>query len=418
MYPAAEEAARYFRSGAWIDRRIDQQLRHAKDRYGDRPAFICDGTTISFASLDDRSEALATRLQALGLRQGDRALFQMGTTIETVISFFACLKAGLVPVCTIPQYRELEMHKLADLTQPKAYFVQAGESSFDLPGFARGIASSKSIPHLIAFASTGSADPEIVSLQTSPSSVRPGAELTASSEDVAVIQLSGGSTGVPKLIPRFHAEYLGHVRVWCERFGVREGDVGIWALPLMHNAGMMFALLRSVIFGSCTVLMPRWNPREFLTLIERCRVSHAFTIGPHAPAIASFEGLANFDLSSLRFFLTLQGAAPIERATGVPTTNMFGITEGLVLTSGPGDPEAIRHGSVGSPCSPFDSIRLLRPGTEEEVAEGELGELCFKGPSSLRGYLGAPELSAECLTSDGFFRTADLMRRGRFDGRA
>lgn len=418
VYANAAAAERFIRDGAWIDRRIDEQLGECCERYGDKTAFVCDDVTMTFAELGMRSDELARILVECGLLPGDRALFQMGTTIETVVSFFACLKAGVIPVCTIPQYRELEMHKLADITRPSAYFVQSGEGTFDLVQFAKDVAREKSIAHVIAFGRPSERQGHhITSYKKSDALTAVTGRLATSGQDVAVLQLSGGSTGVPKVIPRFHAEYLGHVRQWCDRYDMQPGDVGIWALPLMHNAGMMFALLRTVLYGCCTVLVPRWDPEQFLTLIERWKVNHAFTIGPHAPAIASFDGVSRFDLSTLRFFLTLQGAASIERTTGVATTNMFGITEGLVLTGHPDDPASVRHASVGAPSSAFDEIRLLQPGTEDEVADGEVGELCFRGPSSLRGYFAAPELSAECLTSDGFFRTADLMRRVQIDGR-
>lgn len=415
-YADARSAARYFEGGAWINQRIDQQLKLSCDQYSAKPAFICDDIVLTFGELDRRTDALARALRQRGLKVNDRALFQMGTTIDTVIGFFGCLKAGIIPVCTIPQYRELEMHKLADLTGPSAYFVQKDGGSFDLVAFAKKVASEKSIAHVFTSGDKAAAGAfELRELiETNIGQTPP---LSSSSEDVAVLQLSGGSTGVPKIIPRFHAEYMGHVRLWCDRYKMTPDAVGIWALPLMHNAGMMFALLRTVVYGSTTVLMPRWDPERFFALIERWRVSHAFTIGPHAPAIAAFKEIHKFDLSSLRFFFTLQGAAAIEHATGVPATNMFGITEGLVLTSGPDDPRSVRHETVGSPCSEFDEVRLLHPDSEEDVADGELGELCFRGPSSLRGYFAAPELSADCLTSDGFFRSADLMRRVRMDGR-
>ncbi|MBR0706972.1 AMP-binding protein [Bradyrhizobium liaoningense] len=415
-YTDAGTAARYFEGGAWINQRIDQQLKISRDRYGDKPAFICDDAVLTFGELDRRTDALARGLRHQGLRVNDRALFQMGTTIDTAVAFLGCLKAGVIPVCAIPQYRELEMHKLADLTCPSAYFVQKDGGSFDLVEFAKKVANEKSIKHVFV-----SGDKTAVGVfelsDLIATNVGQAPQLSSSSEDVAVLQLSGGSTGVPKIIPRFHAEYMGHVRLWCDRYAMTPDAIGIWALPLMHNAGMMFALLRTVIYGSTTVLMSRWDPIRFFTLIERWRVSHAFTIGPHAPAIAAFKEIDKFDLSSLSFFFTLQGAAAIEHATKVPATNMFGITEGLVLTGEPDDPRSLRHETVGSPCSELDEVRLLHPDSEEDVADGELGELCFKGPSSLRGYFAAPALSAECLTSDGFFRSADLMRRVRIDDR-
>jgi non-ribosomal peptide synthetase component E (peptide arylation enzyme) len=232
-----------------------------------------------------------------------------------------------------------------------------------------------------------------------------------------VLQLSGGSTGVPKVIPRFHAEYLGHVKMWCDRYDTTSESKGIWALPLLHNAGMMFALLRTVIYGATMILVPRWDTSVFFRLANKWDVQHAFTIGPHVSAISTFVSELDKPQISLQFFFTLQGAESIERATNVPATNMFGITEGLVLTSAPRDRAELRHGTIGYVCSPFDEVRIKAPDSDRDVELGETGELCFRGPSSLRGYYRAPEINRISFTDDGFFRTADLVRAIPLDGR-
>jgi non-ribosomal peptide synthetase component E (peptide arylation enzyme) len=418
-YTQPERAAYYLKAGVWEKKTLGESLRIAAKQVPDRAAFVCEGDRISFVELDVKSERLAQHLRAMGLRVHDRAMFQMGTTIETAIALFACFKAGIVPVCSIPQYRELEIGKLVELTQPKAYFVQADAGGrFDLMAFARSIAERNKIPHVIVARAAGA--PQSHSLESLCESALPVTLLDTTGEfgceDVAVFQLSGGSTGVPKLIPRFHAEYQGHVRSWCSRYDMQDGNVGIWALPMLHNAGMMFAIVRTVMYRATTVLLPQWDVARYFEAIERERVQHAFTIGPHAPAIATYPGVIRHDLSSLRSLFTLIGAEPIERAIGVPSTNMFGITEGLVLTGMPASTAEVRHGTVGMPCSAYDEVRLLKPGTDEEVQIGEAGELCFRGPSSLRGYYAAPEINAVSFTQDGFFRTGDLMRSAVIDG--
>jgi non-ribosomal peptide synthetase component E (peptide arylation enzyme) len=419
VYAQPERAAYYLGEGVWERRTLGETLRSAAKDVPDRTAFVCEGRRMTFGELDATSERLAVGLRALGLQVHDRAMFQMGSTIETAVALFACFKAGIVPVCSIPQYRELEIGKLAELTKPRAYFVQADAGGrFDQVSFAAAMAERHGIAHVIV--ARGTTAPGQRSLESLCEGGPPAGPLDTSREfgceDVAVFQLSGGSTGVPKLIPRFHAEYQGHVRSWCARYDMHEGNVGIWALPMLHNAGMMFSIVRTVLYRATTVLLPQWDVARYLEAIERERVQHAFTIGPHAPAIAAYRDVAKHDLSSLRSLFTLIGAEAIERAIGVPSTNMFGITEGLVLTGTPTSPAAVRHGTVGMPCSAYDEVRLLQPGTDEEVPVGEGGELCFRGPSSLRGYYAAPDINAVSFTPDGFFRTGDLMRSAVVDG--
>ncbi|CAN7316948.1 AMP-binding protein [Variovorax paradoxus] len=412
VYTPPEQALRYLEAGAWQRRTVGQALAEVAERHPHRVAYICEDLRITFAELDDRSGRIAAGLREVGLQPGDRAIFQMGTGIDTALALFACFKAGVLPVCTIPQYRSVEISALAQATRPRAFFVQADVApNFDQVAFAHEMSAVHAIEHVVV--AGGRAEAPGIALEDLEAH-RPNAGFQERWNccDVVAFQLSGGSTGVPKVIPRHHGEYLAHAKAWCDHFGCEDGDVGIWALSMLHNAGMMFSVLRCVLYGATTVLMPRWDVARFFASVERERVQHAFTIGPHAPAIAGYADAARHDLSSLQLTLTLIGAEPIEKATGRPATNMYGITEGLVLCGTPSEGDAVRHGSIGTVCWAHDEIRLLEPGTEREVPFGQSGELCFRGPSSLRGYYAAPDITAASMTSDGFFRTADMVRAG------
>jgi non-ribosomal peptide synthetase component E (peptide arylation enzyme) len=416
VYTPPEQALRYLQARAWQPTTIGQALRQVARSCPDRLAYICNDRRLTFGELDEQSSRLARGLRATGLQPGSRAIFQMGTGIETAVALFACFKSGVLPVCTIPQYRSVEIGALAQSTRPSAFFVQADVSpNFDQVTFATEMVEAHGIVHLLVARGDGVTQGD--SLESLIEDYPPSApEEDWNHCDVAALQLSGGSTGVPKVIPRYHGEYLAHTKAWCDHFGCEQADVGIWALPMLHNAGMMFSLLRAVLYGATTILMPRWDVATFFTLLEREHVQHAFTIGPHAPAIAGYASAMRHDLSSLKLALTLIGAESIERATGRSATNMYGITEGLVLAGAPRFSARIRHGSVGTVCWKHDEVRILEPDSEREVPFGQPGELCFRGPSSLRGYYGAPQITEASLTSDGFFRTADMVRASVHDG--
>ncbi len=411
VYTQPERAAYYFKAGAWIDRTIGEQLRDIAMRFPDRPAFLCEGRQISFREIDQWSDQLGALIVQRGLAANDRAMFQMGTVIETVVALFACYKTGVLPVCTIPQYRDIEIGKLAAVTKPRGYFVQADfDPKFDLAAFARKMCGECAIPHLLVARAGAVDDPWQVARSIPLADARKTlASVRIGSEDVCAMQLSGGSTGVPKVIPRYHAEYLGHAFHWSEKLAMSADDVGLWALPILHNAGMLWGFLRTILYGSTAVLMPRFEVRQFFELIEAHKVSHCFTIGPLVPAIVGFADVEKYDSRSVKFFYTLQGAEQIERRTGFNSSNMFGITEGLLLQSRLTDPVEMRHLTVGSANAPWDEVRLKKPDGVDDVPLGEVGELCFRGPSSLRAYYNAPEANATALTPDGFFRTGDLM---------
>lgn len=414
-YCGPELAAEYFRGGAWIDLTVGEALRETARKLPSRPAFISDERSLTFEELDSVTERLGAALLDAGLATGDRALFQMGTTIDTVVALLACYKIGVVPVCTIPQYREIEIGHLSRQSGAKGYFVQADFSAFDLVAFAKQtMERHATLKHLVVARSAS--DPGAhrqealigkTGLEYARSRLR---EIRIGSGDVLKFQLSGGTTGVPKIIPRFHAEYLGQSHAYTtKRLGMSSSSTVIWALPLLHNAGQLFSVIPVVLYGVTAVLMPKVDVRRMLELIEEHRVTHAMSIGPIAPQIIAYKDLGRHDLSSLRLFATMSRADSLEQHIGVPCANLFGITEGLLMMTPPEGPAKARHYTQGASGCPYDEIRLLRPESEEPVKPGEMGELCFRGPSSLRGYFNAPDSGVSLFTADGFFRSGDMM---------
>jgi non-ribosomal peptide synthetase component E (peptide arylation enzyme) len=422
-YHAAEEANAYQRSGSWIWSTLGGILRDAARAKPDVTHIAGDDGSLTFAEVDAHSESLAAALLEIGLRPGDRAIFQVGTVKEIVIALFGCFKASVVPVCTLPQYREIEIGQLARLSGAKAYFVQADFSpTFDLAAFARRMMREHpSLTTLIVTrgqANSGEYDlselahryaPEEARARTRAADPLPG--------DVALFQLSGGSTGVPKIIPRMHAEYLGSAQSWNVRHDLREDDVSLWALPLIHNAGMLVMLVPSLIARRKLVIQSRFELDAFLRAIEHHRVTYTGSIGPIAPRIVECPNIEDYDLRSLRLFFAIARADAVEQKIGVEGHHIYGITEGLLMTTRAGDPRTARHGSLGWPTGNDDEVCVLKIGSEEPAAPGETGELCFRGAHTLRGYFNAPEITAESFTSQGFFRSGDLVRTARYDGR-
>jgi non-ribosomal peptide synthetase component E (peptide arylation enzyme) len=424
-YASEELAQRYLASSAWIDLTVGQALRITAASSPDAHAFIMPERSITFAELDESVDRLGAALLDLGVASGQRAIFQMGTAIETVIALLACYRTGIIPVCAVPQYREVEIGQLLAQSQASAYFVQADVGTFDLLGFACAMRDQHSSLRHVIVARAGD--------KPLPDAVRPLEKLIDDTpaayarervtvnpplpQDVLSFQLSGGTTGVPKIIPRFHAEYLGHAAAWMRQFGIEQDSKLIWPLPLMHNAGQLYALIPPVLGGSTTVLMAKVDIPQLLGMVERHRVTHGLSIGPIAPQLLAYQDIANHDLSSLKVFGTMSRADIVEAHVGVPCLNFYGITEGILLGSAPDSPAAVRHQTQGCSGCPQDEFRLLVPETEQAVRPGEMGEFCFRGPSSLRGYYGNAEASRAALTSDGFFRSGDMMTECQLDGR-
>ena len=417
VYRDEAQVRRYIASGSWADLTIGDALRRSTARVPERVAFASEEGQLTFRELDERSDRLAGALLLSGVRPGERAIFQMGTVLETVVALCACFKAGVLPVCTVPQYREIEIGQLTELAGATLYVVQADFSAFDLVGFARGM--QKKFPSLrkliVARGTTSDLDALIEGTSLEKARAALG-EVKLDSRDCALFQLSGGSTGVPKIIPRFHGEYLMGGVHWVQMQGMDEHSVAIWSLPLIHNAGMHYAFTPALWWGRTTVLLGKTDIALLLGMIERHRATHAASIGPIAAFLLNYPDIGKHDLASLRYFITMSRADAVEAHLGVRCANLYGITEGLVMVSPPDAPAAARHGTQGRAVRADDEIRVLKVDTETDCAPGELGELAFRGASSLLGYYNAPRQTRETLTSDGFVRTSDLVKAHRIDG--
>lgn len=421
-YPDPADSRRYRAAGAWVESTAGEVLRSMAKGLPNKRALISQEQCLTYAEFDVASERLGAALLGIGLAPGDRALFQMGTVIETAIALFGCFKAGVVPVCSLPQYREIEMSELARRSEAKAWFVQADFNAFDLVGFAVKLAAGfPKVQEIIVargapVAGTRSLD-ALIGSQSLEEARAKLASVSIGIEDVLTFQLSGGTTGVPKIIPRFHGEYMGQARNWARRNAMDSNVVALYALPLIHNAGQVTSLFPAVLLGGSAVLMQRMDPKTFFDWIERECVTHSLYIGPAAAQILDYADIARHNLSSIKLMTGFNRADALERHLNVPCNNNFGITEGLLMCSGPDAPPLARFGTVGWPVSEQDEIRLVEPNTERDVPFGHAGELCFRGPSSTRGYFRMPEMNRTSFTSDGFFRTGDVMDAHRIGDR-
>ncbi len=425
-YRPSSEVAGYYAAQAWLAMNIGNALREAAHEAPEKTYLIAGADAITFIECEKRTEILAAALLDIGFKPGDRAIFQMGSIAETVIALIACYKAGIVPVCTLPQYREIEIGQLAEMSGATGYFIQADFSpSFDLTVFAqRMMQLLPTIKHLIVARGNPPAGAHgyeaMLKSHGYQSAKTRVAHVVIDPEDVLTFQLSGGSTGVPKIIPRFHGEYLGQALAWARHHQYTSSDIAIWPLPVIHNAAMLLIVLPAILMRSTIVLQDRFDLQMFLSAIEKHRVTYAGSIGPVAPRLLDFQDVRrHFDLTSLRMFVGMDRADAIESHLGVTTMNLYGITEGLLMTTSPSEPALQRFTTNGRPSGPLDKVRILDPASENPVPPGQEGELCFFGPHSVRAYYKASDdIHRTSFTSDGFFRSGDIVRETIINGQS
>lgn len=226
--PAWPEAfrARYVSEGFWQAETFSGMLDRAAERHAGKIALIEGERHVSYDGLRRRVGALAAGLRRLGLKKGDRAVVQMPNGIAFAEVVFALLRLGVVPVLALPSHRQLEIGRFLDFTEARAYFIADRAGGFDYRALARELLPN--LPALRHVIVDGDSD-----TFTSLSGLFEDgdAEDAAQPDDVAVFQISGGTTGVPKLIPRRHNEYLYNIRTAAAASGMGEDTVYLARCP-------------------------------------------------------------------------------------------------------------------------------------------------------------------------------------------
>ena len=237
--------------------------------------------------------------------------------------------------------------------------------------------------------------------------------------DPAVFQLSGGTTGVPKIIPRTHNDYIYNSKASAALKDIRPDDAVLVVLPIAHNFPLAAGpgVQGFFLHGARAILSTSARASDVLPLIERERVTHLELVPAILIRWINDPLIAKHDLSSIRVITTggqkLQPEVKRRTEQLIPSCRVqevFGMAEGLVCYVRLDDPDEVRMETVGRPISPDDEVMLVDD-EGREVADGEIGELICRGPYTLRGYFRAPEHNARAFTPDGFYKSGDLMRR-------
>lgn len=424
LVPYPEDAvSRYRGTGLWGGDTIATEFHRIALRHPGRDAVVAMEGRLTFAELDRRTDLLAAGLAGLGLRPGDPVLFQVTNRLDAVVAWYGVLKAGLVPVATLAAHRGYEIGEISRRVGAVAHLVEAGLRGFDLVGFAEEQRRDHpTLRHVLVLGD----DPRGVSLTAlgrdrETAAARSLVERVQADIDpdaVAAFQLSGGTTGVPKVIPRLHAEYWYNGAEYARSWGWTAQTRVAHLIPIIHNAGIVCAVHGPHSVGACLVLgTPDLD--ESLPLMARESATHVLLGHGHYRAVAHPE----FDAATRAVTQVVLSGSKVPpalfealEARGLWSGQLFGMGEGLFLTTRPGAPREARLTTVGTPLSALDEARILEPGSEGDVAEGEVGELCARGPYTLPGYFDAPEHNARAFTSDGFYRTGDLASFVRIDG--
>src|SRR5712691_8182172 len=416
-----EFVARYRRKGYWEDRTLAGVFQDVFARFSDRVAVVAGAEHVTYRELASRVERLARHFLALGLRPLDRVVVQLPNVPEFVYVCFALQRVGAIPVMALLPHRYREIKYYVELTEAVAHVIPDRAGDFDFVELARRIKSEcPSLRHVVV---AGQAPPNTVSLARclATESQLPASalsEVAIDPMDPAVLQLSGGTTGVPKLIPRLHNDYVFNSKTAATMVDVRPDSAQLVVLPIAHNLPLACPGIQGFsLRGARAVLTTSARAADVFPLIERERVTHLAVVPALLIRWINDPTIGKYDLSSVRVIQSggqrLQPEVKRlaeERIPSAIVQENFGMAEGMLTFVRLDEPYEVRLETVGRPMCPDDEVKLVDD-EGREVPDGEIGELAVRGPYTLRGYYLAPEHNARVFTPDGFYLSGDLMRR-------
>jgi long-chain acyl-CoA synthetase len=370
-------------------------------RVPDSPAIRLGETELTYADLDQRSARLAALLREKGLEAGDRVGVMLPNVLEFPIAYYGVLRAGgiVVPMNVLLKRREI------------AFYLEDSGAKLLLAwhGFAEE-------------AQGGAADAGIEPVEVEPQSFAamlaehepaPGLADTAE-EDTAVILYTSGTTGKPKGAELTHLNLSRNAdvasRTTCE---IEAGDVVFGGLPLFHSFGQTVGMNATLKVGACLALVPKFDPGEALETIQRDGITHFYGVPTMYGALLHHPERESFDTSTLRTCITGGASMPVEvlrgfeQAFGAIVLEGYGLSETSPVASSNHPDRERKPGSVGTPLEGVE-MKVVDE-DDDEVPQGEVGEIVIRGHNIMKGYWQRPDATEEAMRG-GWFHSGDMAR--------
>lgn len=398
--------ARYQAAGYWQNATLASQLLDWQQIYREKTALIAEGRSWSYWALIGQARRFASSLNATGVQPGDTVLIQQPNGADFAIALFAALLLGAVPVLMLPAHRQREIVHVATLARARLYLGNDQINGVDCD--------------LLAIALSHVGCHVLISRHDAPFHLCQATMLAPLPETaathIALLLLSGGTTGFPKLIPRTHADYSYNVRRSVELCDIDGSDRYLAVLPMAHNFTLACPGVLGVWSQGGSVVVPSSPaPEDAFAAIERQGVTVTALVPSLMQCWLDALLIEKANLRSLR--LVQVGGAKLESTCaeripalfGCQLQQVFGMAEGLICMTCLDDPLSVIARTQGKPMCPEDEIRVM-DAEGRPVPVGDTGELWVRGPYTLRGYFRSPEHNHHAFTSDGFYRTGDRVR--------
>jgi 2,3-dihydroxybenzoate-AMP ligase/mycobactin salicyl-AMP ligase len=416
-----EDAEKYIKYRWWLGLTWGDMFDKATDLYPRKEALVDDTSRFTYRELREKVDRLAIGFMRLGIKERDFVLLQLPNWHEFIFSFFALQKIGAIVVLLVARHSLSEINYLSSLTHPVAWIGPDHYKKTDyLPMLQQVMKEHKEVRHLISVRSPDNKaftplEKLIEESTLAESNLKALAARRPDPLEVSMILPTGGTTGLPKAVPRTHNDYIASVEYHTRAWEVTCNDVMLTAAPVSHAQAIHNCVGGAFFHCAKYVITDSTDAEDICRVIEREKVTAFPTVPALVQRIVSLENLRDFDLSSLTRIYA--GGAPsspelvrsVYEKVGCKFVNALGSSEGPAAMSRlDADIEIICH-TVGEKDCPYAQVKIVDQNLQEVPPDKE-GELITKGPNIFNGYFKSEEENKNVFTEDGFFRTGDLAK--------
>ena len=419
-YP--EELVERYRK-IWLGLTIIDAFERTCDVLPEKVAVVEGETRLTFAQLREKVKKAALAFLKLGLGKEDPVLLQIPNSAEAIYVYLALDMIGAVPVLCLPRHGQRELERFGTLTETTTWIGQGRYGNIEYLPMVKAIREKcPSLRNLIlvrdeAPQGTLSLSKLIDEHQLGPGTDEHLSQFRPSPDDVLHLAPTGGTTGLPKLVPRTHNNHLCKAYYWAraEERGPKEVDLVV--APINHDAPHLSHLSFMALSGGTLVFCPSPKPRDILEHLEREKITFSFMVPTLLTDLASEPDVEGFNFSpNLKLGYGGAYASPdlihtICRRFGCDFYSIYGMTEGAGTITRSTDSLEVIANTVGKGMCPYDEYKIVDD-HGKEMPSGTEGEVAVRGPSISSGYYKSEEEDKLVFTREGFFRTGDM---GRFD---
>ncbi len=420
----------YYDKGWWRGIPLGDIVDETSNLYLDKEALVAEGVRLTYRQLKEWTDRAAIAFVELGIKKLDRVLLQIPNWAEFIYAYYGLHKMGAIPVMCLPRFSQREMGHFSEVTEAKAWVVPLKFEKIDYKPLIEALRPRQScLKHILVI------DPKEGKKEPLPTGTLSFNELLKKAdpnrypidylrsfrpdpEEICHLMPTGGTTGLPKLVPRTHNDWYCNIEYRAKAWQRTPQDITLIATPMTHNMAIEVSMNPSFLTGGKVVMISSTRPREILEAIEKEKVTMTILAVAQVQQIVEFPDLGKYDTSSLRVISSGGSYMPPEVIRKVYDRlkckfySVYGSSEGPCAQTRYDDPEEVVLHTIGWPICPHDEFKVI-DANGDKLAQGREGELIVRGPCIFRGYYKSEAENREAFTPDGFYRTGDIAKFDR-----